>query len=339
MKTALVTGAGGFIGTALCRELTEAGWRVAGCVRSSEALLPEGVVPLVVKDLAELDSSRPTAGLAEVDVVFHLAGRAHRSDELGSESSATDYLADNLEATRRVHAWACELGAGHLIALSTIKVLGDTSTTPLTPELPYQPEDVYARSKVAGEEFLLRVGTRAGPAISILRPPLVYGPGVKGNFARLLELIDSPWPLPLGAACAPRSMLALPNLVDLLVRIGLQPLPFPAGLRKSQSQSHVENSPRIYHAKDDQEMSVSELVRVLSELLGNRKILLPVPPTLMAGAARVLGQYPVYERLFLPMQVDDTQMRKALHWTPPVAAKDALSVCAEAWQAARGTEG
>jgi len=335
MKTALVTGAGGFIGTALCRELTEAGWRVAGCIRSSETLLPEGVVPLVVEDLAELDSSRPTAGLAKVDVVFHLAGRAHRSDELGSESSATDYLTDNLEATRRVHAWACELGAGRLIALSTIKVLGDTSTTPLTPELPYQPEDVYARSKVAGEEFLLGVGTRTGPAISIVRPPLVYGPGVKGNFARLLELIDSPWPLPLGAACAPRSMLALPNLVDLLVRIGLQPAPLP----EASTQSHVENSPRIYHAKDDQEMSVSELVRVLSESLGSRRTLLPVPQALMAGAARVLGQYPVYERLFLPMQVDDTQTRKALHWTPPVAAQDALGVCAEAWQAARGTEG
>ncbi len=320
MNRALVTGASGFIGSRLCEDLLRSGWQVYGCVRGADRELPKGVVPVQIEDLSSLQLAQTTVELSDIDVIYHLAARAHRLEETGDESTAALYESDNVAATQVAYRWAQKLAVPHMVFLSSIKVLGETSAQPLTFDSPYRPEDSYARSKMAAEQFLLRATSVAAPMLSpvvtILRPPLVYGPGVKGNFARLLEATQSVWPLPLGRARAKRSMIFLGNLTDLLVRCA----------------TSRPKSCEIYHIRDTQELSVSELVGSVAYLMKKRKMLLPVPESLMRLLASVSGQRGSFERLFRPLRVDDRRTRQVFEWSAPVAVSDALKETVDAWK-------
>ncbi len=288
MRRAVVTGAGGFIGTHLCRALRHEGWEVAVITRA-HALPGCERLPVTLAS-ADVELSRALGG---AQVVFHLAGLAHGR----ASGAAEDELHRvNVESSARLLAASEAAGVPAMIWLSSIKVLGDTSERPLRPEDAYRAGDAYARSQVEGERALLdREGfTRA----AIVRPPLVYGPGVAGNFASLARWVGSGVPLPLGAASAPRSMVGVDNLCSLMLRL-------------------AEEGSGVFHVADARDRSVAQLIRAMAVLLGVPDRSWRVSPRLLAAVASALGQRARYTRLFEPLQVDQSMTRERLGWQPP----------------------
>lgn len=295
MTVSLITGAGGFVGQHLCRTLTARGHQVRRVTRGVAQQSGEGVSVL------ETDEATLTRALGGVDNVYFLAGMAHRP----LTAADADMLhALNVAAPQRWLKAADRAGVRQFVWLSSIKVLGDTSARPLTPQDPYAPGDAYARSKVAAEEALLGA-THGGVSLAIVRPPLVYGPGVRGNFAALLRWAAGPAPLPFGCATARRSLVSVGNLCDLLGRLG-------------------QGGSGVYHVADDEDVHVAALLREVRRLLGRPPRLVAVPRPIMRTAAQVFGRQEVYERLFEPLQVDTAATRQALAWQPWQSRTEAL---------------
>lgn len=289
MPVALVTGANGFVGTHLVRALEQHGWQVHKVDRH-----------------ASLDQYE----LSRQDVVFHLAALAHAGAQNADE---TTMMTVNAEQTELRYQQACSAGVGHFVWLSSIKVLGDASARPLTIDDPYAPGDSYARSKVRGEELLLAAADQAQtdqpPQLSIVRPPLVYGPGVSANFLSLWRAAMSPWPLPLAAAKAPRAWLGIDNLVSfLLMRVA----------------THADLSATLWHVCDTEQSSVSEWVINLRARVNRNANLWPLPVTFIKAAASVLGKQRLASRLFDPLPVDDSISRQLLSWAPPFTQQQQL---------------
>ena len=226
MTLAAVSGASGFIGTALTAALAAQGIAVRPDVGPDGRRLP-------------LSGQAAAAWLRGADIVYHLAGIAHES---AARARQADFMAVNHGLTLSLYQASAAAGVPAFVWLSSIKALGETAATPLGVDAPRAPQGSYARSKAQAELGLLRASQAGGPRLTIVRPPLVYGPGVKGNFARLLKLCASPWPLPLAGACAPRALLGLDNLVDLLIHLA-QPV----------------NPPTFIHARDDEEWPTTGL--------------------------------------------------------------------------------
>ncbi len=289
MPAALVTGASGFIGAHLVRALEQQGWQVHKVDRHTS-----------------LDQYE----LCQQDVVFHLAALAHAGAQDADEAMMMNV---NAQQTLRRFEQACSAGAGHFVWLSSIKVLGDSSARALTPADPYAPGDSYARSKVRGEELLLAAArnlqTQRLPELSIVRPPLVYGPGVSANFLNLWRAAMSPWPLPLGAANAPRAWLGVDNLVSFLL---------------ARVAGHGEMSATLWHVCDDEQASVREMVTNVRALVNRNANLWALPVALIKAAAALLGKQGAASRLFDPLPVDDSQSRQLLGWTPSVTQQQQL---------------
>jgi nucleoside-diphosphate-sugar epimerase len=297
MRVAVVTGAGGFVGRHLCAELAERGWRVRTV--SSQASLsgePAGV------SLGEADDGRLAAALAGADVVYHLAGVVH---EASSASAPEAMTAINVETPARWLAAADRAGAGAFVWLSSIKVLGDVSASPLRVDAPYAPLDRYAQSKVAAERRL-RSQSLSRTRLAVVRPPLVYGPGVKGNFLTLLRWAASGVPLPLARADAPRTMVGIDNLCDLLARLGSSP------------------ASGVYHVGDPEDVCVRDLLVTLRRGFGRPPRLFPLPAPLLAAAARAVGRQAAFSRLFDPLRVDTSGTRHDLGWAPSRSTREQL---------------
>ncbi len=227
------------------------------------------------------------------EIVFHLAGIAHGQVAGAGEDELRRV---NAEGSARVLAAVEAARVPAMVWLSSIKVLGETSERPLRPEDPYRPGDAYARSKVAGERALL--DREGATRIAVVRPPLVYGPGVAGNFLSLLRWVAHEVPLPVGAASAPRSMVGVDNLCSLLLRL-------------------AEEGSGVFHVADARDQSVAELVRAASALLGVPDRSWRAPLGLLASVASAFGQRARYTRLFESLQVDQSMTRERLGWQPP----------------------
>lgn len=252
-------------------------------------------------DLLEQDEGRIAAALAGVRCIYFTAGVAHEAAVAGDAALMRRV---NVEAPVTWLQAADRAGVSQFVWLSSIKVLGDRAERPLAVNDPYQPGDDYARSKVEAEQRLLDIPLRT-TRLAVVRPPLVYGPGVRGNFRVLLRAADSPWPLPLGRAGAPRSLVAVENLCDLLVRIG-------------------EGAAGVFHVADGQDFSVARLVAELRRLLGRQARQWSVSPSLVRASLGVLGRPGAYTRLFEPLRVDQAATRASLGWSPPYATAQAL---------------
>lgn len=306
VNVSLVTGAGGFVGGHLCRYLARAGMSVRQ-VSGRGAAGERAAI-----DLLEPSEDRIVRALAGVDVVFYLAAVAHegvaRADPEGLQ-------AVNVEAPLRWLRAAERAGTRRFVWLSTIKVLGDVSLAPLRPEDPYRPGDDYARSKQRAEQLLLGE-PRAVTALAVVRPPLVYGPLVRGNFLALLRWGASGMPLPLGRATAPRSMVGVGNLCDLLLRLG-------------------RDGDGIFHVADPADVCVAELLGQIRALLGRPRRLPPVPPRVLGAAARLLRRPGIYARLFEPLQVDASATHAQLAWAPPRGVTEQLQETVTWFQASR----
>ncbi|QIT55910.1 SDR family oxidoreductase [Aquisalimonas sp. 2447] len=301
----LVTGCNGFVGDALVSGLAESGYSVRGAVRRHNGRGGSFEQVAVGEVGGATDWQRAVAG---VEAIIHLVARTHATGERGGGDLA-DYRPINVDGTRRLAEEAARAGVRRLVFVSSVKVNGERTTSePFKASDTPAPEDAYGISKREAEQALAEVSARTGLEVVIVRPPLVYGPGVKGNFARLVKLVERGLPLPLGAVDNRRSLVALPNLVDLLVRC--VEAPNAAG--------------QTFLVSDGEDVSTPRLIRMLGEASGRRAPLVPVPTALLRLAGRLTGRSEQVDRLCGSLQVDISATREALGWTPPVQIKDAL---------------
>ena len=310
MQRILVTGANGFVGRRLLYILLQRGMTV----RATSRLIPshpvEGIAEWYKADLADenihlLDLCR------DCQAVIHLAGQAH-----DPTASAAVFDAVNRRLTQRLAQTAAAAGVQHFIFLSTIKVHGEGQepgrehayTEVDTPA----PEDDYARSKLAAELALQEACQASNMNFTIIRPPLIFGPGVKGNFLALLRVINMGLPLPLGSIRNRRSLVFVDNLCDLLVRLIIS----PAAANRVCPVS-------------DMTVSTPELIRAMANALGTMTVVFPCPPGLLRILGTVSGRRAAVDRLTQSLVIDDSAMRRSLGWRPPVSAAVAMQQTAD----------
>lgn len=315
----LVTGASGFIGSHLVRHLLAAGHEVRALFSETAKSIP-GKKGLEIVQMARniFDPEIWRAACQGVDVVFHLAGRAHRAHHGKDSSSARAiYFRDNQEMTRVVAEAAMKTGARRFVFASSVTVYGVASSAGEafredSPALPPS-DDIYAQSKRAAEEFLLSSQARALSPV-IVRLPLVYGAGVKGNMAMLMRLAQSGLPLPLAKINNRRSFINIPNCVDFLLA----------------AASHPDAGGRVFLATDREDVSTPELIRMLASAQGKSARLFSVPPALLKTACCLLGQKARFEKLAADFRIDPAASCALLGWSPKVSLSEGVAqMCAE----------
>ena len=308
----LVTGANGFVGSALCRGLSRHGHMVRGAVRSKEAAAASLAVPVVA--LGEIDEHTDwAAALVGMEVVVHLAARVHVLRDTVSDPLAA-CRAVNVTATKHLAQLAAKIGMKRFVYVSSIKVNGEeTSLAPFTEEDLPEPQDPYGVSKFEAEQVLLKIGQETGMEIVILRPPLVYGPGVRANFLRLMNWVERGVPLPLALVKNARSLLYLGNLVDAIV----------------VSVEHPAAAGKIFLLADGEAISTPELIRHIGRALGRPARLWPMPEMLLRLVGRLVGKTAEVERLLGALEVDGSKIRRDLGWLPPFTLDEGLHKTAE----------
>lgn len=304
-KRVLVTGGSGFVGSALIKGLLSAHREVLAVGRSEVDLPVERVLVSSFNELGALDHK-----LSSVDVVVHCAARAHVMKD-DTQDPLAEYRKVNVEGTLNLARHAAAAGVKRFVFVSSIKVNGEQTLpgSPFTEDVVPDPKDPYGVSKYEAEQKLEGLSSETGMEVVVVRPPLVYGPGVKGNFASIIRLIDKGMPLPLGAIDNKRSLVALDNLVDLIVTC----------------IDHPAAAGQIFFVSDGQDLSTTELLRRIADAMGKPARLLPVPAGLLMLGASFLGKEAVARRLLSSLQVDISKARRLLGWQPPVSVEEGLA--------------
>ncbi|MBW7924914.1 MAG: SDR family oxidoreductase [Burkholderiaceae bacterium] len=297
----LVTGATGFVGTALVARLRADGRRVRPTSRRSLA----GYVPVGMLD-AMTDWSVPLEG---VDAVVHLAARVHVMRDDARDPLAA-FRATNVDATIHLAKQAAQRGVRRFVFVSSVKVNGETTfgEAAFNAEDKPAPVDPYGVSKREAEEALLELARETGMEVTIIRPPLVYGPGVGGNFKSMLEWLQRGVPLPLGAVRNKRTLVALDNLIDLVVIC----------------IDHPAAANQVFLVGDPEDLSTPELLRRLARAMDVPIRLIPIPVSLLRLGAALFGKRAVAQRLCGSLRVDTAKTRNLLGWTPPVPVDEGL---------------
>jgi len=312
--TVLVTGAHGFIGSALCTALAHTPVRLRLAVRQPTAALP-GVEMVRI---ASIGPQTPwTDALQDCNTVIHLAARAHVMHEAAHDPLAA-YRSVNTDGTLHLARQAAAAGVRRFIFLSSIKVNGEVTApgNPFRASDTAHPQDSYGTSKWEAEQGLRQIAQGTGMEVVTIRPPLVYGPGVKANFAALLRAISNKLPLPLGAIHNLRSLVGLDNLVDLILTC----------------TTHPAAAQQTFLVSDGEDLSTTELVRRMANAMGQPSRLLPVPAWLLQAGATWVGQGAAAQRLCGNLQVDIQHTRDVLGWTPPVTLNEGLRRAVAAMQ-------
>jgi nucleoside-diphosphate-sugar epimerase len=304
----LVTGATGLVGSSLCRTLARSGYRVRRALR---ARANAGHEDVVVGDIGA-DTSW-TAALAGVEYVVHLAARTHILEKPDAEAVA-DYERVNVAGTRRLAEQAAAAGVRRLVFLSSVKVNGEVTSGRAFQETDTPcPEDPYGRTKRDAEDLLLRLARESALEVVVIRSPLIYGPGVKGNFERLMRYVARRLPLPLGSVDNRRSLIYVGNLADAILKC----------------LERVEANGRVYLVSDGEDMSTPELLRAVGHALHVEPFIVPFPVAWLRGVAWMTGRSAELARLAGSLVVDTTRIRRELGWTPPYSAADGLRATAE----------
>lgn len=304
----LVTGGSGFVGKAVLQRLAaDARWAPRALVRQLPEARLAGVDYQLFSELAAVDVA--SGHFEQVDTVIHLASRVHVMQETASDPLA-EFRRVNVEGTLSLARAAAQAGVRRFIFVSSVKVNGETTSDrfPFTADEPPAPSDPYGISKREAEDGLRRLAGETGLEVVIVRPVLVYGPGVKANFRSMMSWLSKGVPLPFGAIHNKRSLVALDNLVDLLVTC----IDHPAAANQT------------FLASDGHDLSTTELLQRLGQALGRPARLLPVPAAWLARAATLAGKGGLAQRLCGSLQVDIGKTRELLGWQPPLDIDQAL---------------
>lgn len=294
----LITGATGFVGTPLVIRLRQEGCaiRVAGRHEAADIRVPA------------IDGDTRWQGCLEgITTVIHLAAHVHVMSPRPEDAQAFHRV--NVLGTQNLAEAAAEAGVSRFVFLSTVKVHGEFTTgNPWTEESPIDPHDEYARSKANAEQILRGISAATNMEMVIVRPPLVYGPGVKANFLALMKAVQRGLPLPLGGMHNRRSMIYIGNLVDLLTHCVRHP--------------HAGN--KAFLVSDGADMTLPELVTALAAEMQKAPRLFSFPQWMLRVAATLTGRNAVLDRLTASLQIDSSSVRKELRWTPPFAVQEGL---------------
>jgi len=308
----LVTGGSGFVGSALLKQLLNDGCELRASARSSLSTELKGVQYHLIRDMTA--STDWYTALNGVQAVVHCAARVHVMQD-----NATDplqaYREVNVHGTLNLARQAAHTGVRRFVFVSSIKVNGEAIQPgqPFTADDVPAPSDPYGVSKLEAEQGLRDIEAQTGMEVVIVRPPLVYGPGVKANFATMMRWVDLGIPLPLGAIHNARSVVALDNLVDLLMTC----------------LKHPAASGQTFLVSDGEDVSTTELLRRTAQAMGKKAFLLPVPAFVLEWGAAMLGKRDVAQRLCGSLQVDMDKTRRLLGWTPPLTLDQGLKKVVE----------
>ena len=306
----LVTGASGLVGKFLCKDLSRKNNLVVAALRST----------IVVNSCAEQVKIKAigratdwSQALQDVEVVVHLAARVHVMNEVAVDALA-EFRKVNVEGTLNLANQAAKAGVKRFIFVSSIKVNGEhtLAACPFTENDDANPQDPYGISKHEAEQGLFLIAQQTGMEVVIIRPPLVYGAGVKANFASMMRVVKRGIPLPLGAIQNKRSFVYVGNLVSLIVRC----------------MDHPAAANQVFLVSDGCDLSTTELLQKCAVALGVKARLLPVPQKLLAFSLALLGKRAVAQRLCGNLQVDISKAHSLLGWEPPVSVEDGLKATA-----------
>ena len=299
----LVTGANGFVGSALCETLQRRGFKVRKAVRSG------GQDPDTVNVGSICGDTDWSGALRGCDVVVHLAARVHVMNDTEHDPLQA-FRKVNVEGTLNLADMAAMSGVKRFVFISSIKVNGE-GTAPgsrYNADDEAKPSDPYGVSKHEAEEALRRLAPGTGMEVVCIRPVLVYGPGVTANFLSMMRWLHRGVPLPLGSIDNSRSLVALENLIDLIVTC----------------IDHRAAANQVFLVSDGEDVSTTELLRRLGIALGKPARLFPVPSRLLSFFARMVGKEAVAERLLSSLSVDIVKTRTLLNWEPPLGLDEGL---------------
>jgi len=310
-----VTGATGFLGAALLQQLASqqaavsgaAAYRLSGISRHAPAKEIAGVGYVPLGDLTgRVDWP---AALSGVEVVVHTAARVHMMADAVANPLA-EFRRVNVEVSLRLAREAAAVGVRRFVFISSVKVNGEASLAgqPFTEQDAVGPQDDYGISKMEAEQGLRQIAADTDMEVVIIRPPLVYGSGVRANFAALMRAVQRGWPLPLGAVQNKRSLVALDNLVDFIITC----------------INHPQAANQTFLVSDGQDLSTTDLVRGMAHAAGVPARLLPVPVWALQAGATLLGKGDAVQRLCGNLQVDISKARSLLGWVPPVSLQEGL---------------
>ncbi|MBV1870859.1 MAG: SDR family oxidoreductase [Gammaproteobacteria bacterium] len=305
----VVTGASGFIGNRLCERLFDDGILARPVYRNGAKATPQ--LSFAVNGI---DSNTDWKGAFDgIEAVVHLAARVHIMND-ASKDPLAEFREVNSAGTLNLARQAVNAGVKRFIFLSSIKVSGESTTDKSFPNTDLTiPIDPYGISKYEAEQGLLKIAEETGLEVVIIRPPLVYGPGVKANFLSLMRWVYKGVPLPLGAINNKRSFIALDNLVDL-IRVCID---------------HPKAKNQIFLASDDDDLSTTELLLGMAKALGRPSRLIPVPMGLLNMGAKLTGKADIAQRLCGSLQVDISKTKELLNWAPPLSVEQGLQKVAD----------
>ena len=305
MTNVLVTGAKGFVGRTICEAMAEKNWRFVPVTRLANEAAISGEIPRFVGEIGSLTDW--SGVLSGVSTVLHLAGRVHVMQEsLVDPLSA--YREANTCGTLRLGRQAAAAGVRRFVFVSTVKVNGEGRVTPYRESDTPCPTDPYAISKWEAEQGLRQIAEDTGMQLVIVRPPLVYGPGVKANFLSMMRWVNCGIPLPLGAIRNKRSLVGLDNLVDFLMTC----------------ITHPAAANQTFLVSDGEDLSTAELLVRMATALGKPSRLLSISPTVLGVGAALLGKRDFSRRLCESLSVDISKARALLGWSPPLGVDEGL---------------
>lgn len=309
--TVLVTGATGFVGRFLCERLLSEDFAVRGTILESESSfsLVNGVEPVTVEPLgAETPWSHALEG---INTIIHLAARVHIMND-PSKAPITEYRKVNVEGTAQLAREATKAGVKRLVFVSSIKVNGEETDVSYTEESPAKPTDPYGISKWEAEVGLRQIEAESGLEVVIVRPTLVYGPGVKANFLKMLNTIQRGIPLPFASITNKRSLLYVGSLADALTTCA----------------THPAAAGKTYLVSDGEDVSTPELISQTAKVLGAPARVFPFPVGLMKLAAKLINRTDAIHRLTGSLTVDSSKIRRDLEWSPPYTMAQGLQATA-----------
>lgn len=304
---ALVTGVTGFVGAALLARLWSDGVACVAALRHQAVLGLTGVLQSEIGDITPI--TQWAHALQGVDVVVHLAARVHVMFDATADPLA-EFRRINVYASLNLARQAAECGVRRFVFVSSVKVNGEATEVGAffsADDIPV-PSDPYGVSKMEAELGLRAIAAQTGMEVVIIRPPLIYGPGVKANFAALMRAVQRGWPLPFGAVHNQRSLVALDNLVDFIV----------------VCMTHPQAANQTFLVSDGQDLSTNELVRGIARASGVPARLLPVPVWAMRAAGAFFGKKEAIQRVTGNLQVDISKTNRLLGWVPPVSVEEGL---------------